>query len=275
LFTFREGFDDMPRKWEARLARRTGVLPLLLLAMLVAVWSVAGCSCEPSPHVAQPTTDNGSGTDSDAVTEDGWETDDGGPDALPPEEVRPTAPIPIPPAPPEPVYEPQVWMTEAHAATCLVKVGDAMPDITLPDLEGNEQLLARLYGEKLTVVVFWNSHYALAREQFMRLERETADRFSAFGVSVVAINVSDTPQEVRSVATEADSGVPCLLDQQGAALALVATEKLPRTYVLDSAGRILWLDIEYSLSTARELRNAVYYFLRRPGDGAAPDPLGG
>jgi hypothetical protein len=41
----------------------------------------------------------------------------------------------------------------------------------------------------------------------------------------------------------------------------VATEHLPRTYLLDAEGRILWFDLEYSRATARELINALHFFL--------------
>jgi hypothetical protein len=54
-----------------------------------------------------------------------------------------------------------------------------------------------------------------------------------------------------------------LLDAEGKALDAVATEKLPRTYLLDASGQILWFDIEYSESTRRELKNAIVWHLTR------------
>ena len=48
-----------------------------------------------------------------------------------------------------------------------------------------------------------------------------------------------------------------LLDSEGEALAKVATRRLPRTYLLDKKGKILWFDMEYSASTRRDLRDAI------------------
>jgi hypothetical protein len=48
-----------------------------------------------------------------------------------------------------------------------------------------------------------------------------------------------------------------LLDAEGRAFAEVGSEKLPRTYLVDAQGKILWFDIEYSLSTRRELHQAL------------------
>jgi hypothetical protein len=48
-----------------------------------------------------------------------------------------------------------------------------------------------------------------------------------------------------------------LLDPEGKAFAQVGSEKLPRVFVLDGAGKIVWFDLEYSHSTRRELKQAV------------------
>ena len=40
-----------------------------------------------------------------------------------------------------------------------------------------------------------------------------------------------------------------------------ATKYLPRTYIIDQKGTILWMDIEYSRSMRNEFRNAMWYYL--------------
>ena len=50
---------------------------------------------------------------------------------------------------------------------------------------------------------------------------------------------------------------PQLLDTNGKALAQVGSVALPRLYVLDPAGKIVWFDIEYSESTRRELAQTL------------------
>ena len=173
-----------------------------------------------------------------------------------------TGPVTTPAAFPADLHRPQMLLTEAHAKTCLVKLGDQMPKLTLVDLEGSPQTLTDLYGRKLTVVVFWTDDKVFAREQFARLTQEVLQPFSQFGVNVVAVNVGDPPDVARSLAAEHDVDFPCLLDPDGTAFAQLATTKLPRTYLLDSQGTIRWFDIEYSQTTARELRNAIYYYLQ-------------
>jgi peroxiredoxin len=169
---------------------------------------------------------------------------------------------PIAPQPTEPLHEPVVIMSEAHANSCLVKVGSPFPDMSLLDLQGQPQPISRFFGDRLTLVVFWTSRKPFACEQFCRLERETVQKYANRGLKAVAINVGDTPETVRELAEQCGATFSLLLDSRGEALAQVAASKLPRSYLINSQGRILWLDIEYSQGTCRELRNAIEYFSR-------------
>jgi len=159
------------------------------------------------------------------------------------------------------LHEPLVVMSEAHDKSCLVKVGHKMPELTLPDLSGEMRAMTSLYGQSLTVVVVWSHREALGRDQFRRLDKETLQPFRQAGVNVVAVNTGDAVEEVQSLYDEVGATFTCLLDRDGAAMATLATGKLPRTYLLDGNGRVLWLDIEYSRGSRRELQNALYYHL--------------
>jgi peroxiredoxin len=159
-------------------------------------------------------------------------------------------------------WEPVVEMSQSHASTCLVAVGDTMPSIELSDLDGTTHPLADLLGSSLSVVVFWDAELAFAREQYEQLVREVVEPYGSLGVHVVAINVGDDPASVRELAAVAEGQFFNLLDSQRSAYQSVATAKLPRTYLLDATGKVLWMDIEYSRGTRRELENALRYFLK-------------
>ena len=57
---------------------------------------------------------------------------------------------------------------------------------------------------------------------------------------------------------EADVTFPSLLDPGGAYFAAVATERLPRIYLLDADGKILWFDMEYTETTRGALKQAIH-----------------
>jgi len=163
--------------------------------------------------------------------------------------------------PPASLHKPMVVFSDEHTQMCRAVIGDRFPDIALPDLEAKEHTIDGLRGDKLTVVVFWSLREALGREQFLRLQRETLGPFKSSGVHVVAVNVGDEVDQVRQAYQEAHAEFPCLLDHNKLAFTAVATGQLPRTYLLNGTGQILWMDIVYSRSTRRELANAIHYYL--------------
>ena len=119
-------------------------------------------------------------------------------------------------------------------------------------------LLDKLRGDQFTVVVVWTNRFAFAREQFRRLATEVALPYRHLGVKVVAVNVGD-PVEQIELDDLTKEEVVCVRDADGSAIAKVATSKLPRTYLIDGEGQILWFDLEYSRTTRRQLKNAIFY----------------
>lgn len=178
---------------------------------------------------------------------------------------KPASPVAAPaPSLPPATSMPQVLLTDTETKTCLVKVGDPMPELKLPDLEGKNQSLADLLGERLTVVQFWTSAQPYAVEELGDLSADVAAKYVSQGVKVVAINESDPAATAKKVVEQVGAAaLTHLHDSDGAALAKVATKKLPRTYLLDARGKILWLDLEYSRSTRRDLSQAIRFTLAK------------
>jgi peroxiredoxin len=161
-----------------------------------------------------------------------------------------------------PATIPDVRMSEADRETCLVFVGDAMPEAELSDLGGQGHSLHGLFGKRLTVVCFWargQSEYAALRAGDLLdfLAKDIAEPFAPKGVQVIGVNEGDSAEVVGQLIAQAGVTFPNLLDPQGALFAQVATEKTPRTYLLDAEGKILWLDLEYSMTSRRDLRTAI------------------
>jgi peroxiredoxin len=152
---------------------------------------------------------------------------------------------------------PPVLMTDREAKTCQVKVGDTLPDVRLPTLDGNEEMLKDLYGQRLTVVLFWKATQPYAVEELGDLQHLVADRFADKQVKVVGIDVQDQPEVVKEKLSAEKVAYPNLIDATGSAFAQVATSQMPRTYLVDAQGKILWFDVEYSRSTRRDLLRAI------------------
>ena len=148
---------------------------------------------------------------------------------------------------------PKVALSKREEALCKVKVGDTMPAISLPQIGGSTAQLADLMGKTATVIVVWKGDRRMALEELADLGPDVIEPFGKDGVAVVGIAVNEPAESAQVTLTKAGAKFTNLVDADGKAFAQVGSERLPRTYVLDANGKIVWFDIEYSLTTRREL----------------------
>lgn len=167
-----------------------------------------------------------------------------------------------PPPPANEIHTPILVLSKEHRDTCLVFQGDVVPAGTLLDAAGAGHVLHNSLGKKLTVIVFWNADNPYALDQFQEMQADIVPLCDE-GVQAIAIHVGPPPQDYAQLCRDNGEGVLCLLDQDQKYFGQLAHRKLPRTYLLDAAGKILWLDLEYSRSTRYDLRNALHYHLQQ------------
>ena len=168
----------------------------------------------------------------------------------------------FPPAPPPTI--PKVLMDETRRSTFRVWVGQTMPDGQLHTLQGESVARRSLWGQKLTVLVFWNSQTLSGLEELQDLAKDMLPAYQEKGLRVVAVNVAEEASSAQKALPTAASGLPVLLDPTGQYFAQIAQPGpkpdiplLPRTYVVDAQGKILWLDIGYGEETLRGIETTV------------------
>ncbi|MEX2186911.1 MAG: TlpA disulfide reductase family protein [Pirellulales bacterium] len=169
--------------------------------------------------------------------------------------------IPTPP----PGALPEVALSSAHRATCKLFVGDTLPPLTLADLDGNAAPLDKLLGERLTIVAFWQSDDPDAVDALTDFGPLVLAPYGGRGVRVIAIHVGDATDEVKSLAERNQLAFPVLVDAGGAAFSQISDDPrglMPRIFLVDATGRVLWFDIEYSRTTRRDLDRALRYLTR-------------
>jgi len=171
------------------------------------------------------------------------------------------APLPLDRLPLAELSMPRVVLSDQHTAMCKVKVGDAFPNLELPDTAGQQRSLTELYGPKLTLVVFWDQTQPTALEELSDLNRYHLPRFGNKGLAVVAVNCGDGATQAAELAKNAGASYPVLVDVDRQAFAQVASDKLPRSYLLDPSGKVIWFDLEYSPTTRRDLAVAIRHTL--------------
>ncbi len=152
---------------------------------------------------------------------------------------------------------PAVVLSDQHAKTCRVSVGDVFPTLTLRDAAGEPMRLEPPFDAPGVLVIFWHQAIGPAREQLMRLPEDLLDHLGGRPLPIVAIRVGTSDEARWGSAVDLPEDVTQLSDPTGEALRKVATSLLPRTYLLDARGRIVWFDLEYSAGMRRDLLRAV------------------
>lgn len=232
--------------------------------VLAAVILLSGCGPQvetpTAPSAARPSTGEGvpSGAASPAASSGAARTQ---PQAV---EVSPAAggAAASTPEKEEPRLEmPEIKLSDAHAATCLVKQGQPLPPLNLADLDGERRPWSELLGRRLTVVFFWSSDNPYSLPVLADMGPDVLEAFGPRGVNVVGINVRDATETAGRLAREARAGFPVLLDADGDYFAGVSSGPVPRLYLVDASGKVLWFDIEYSRDTRRLLHQAIEYSL--------------
>jgi rhodanese-related sulfurtransferase len=99
------------------------------------------------------------------------------------------------------------------------------------------------------------------------LDRDVLAAQGKKGAAVIAIDVRDPPETLKSLVQDARVGYPVLMDPDGAYFAKLATGVLPRIYALDPAGKVLWFDLEYSTTTRYNLKQTIFSVLGEAAQG--------
>lgn len=150
-----------------------------------------------------------------------------------------------------------VVLSEQHEKLCKVKVGDPLPALELRSMSGEENSLPEYYGKSATVILFWHGNGWMTRAALRDLGPDVAEPFRKQNVAVVTVAVNLPADVTEAILEKAESKLTTLLDPEGKAFAQIGEENLPRVFVIDGEGKIVWFDLEYSNSTRRELRQAV------------------
>jgi peroxiredoxin len=219
-------------------------------AMLAACIAIVGTAC-------QPKTEPGRSAQKPAVTSKATDEESGAKSA------RKAAQQHKQPEPPPRPTIPKVALSDALRAACLVNVGDQMPDAELPDASGSSRVLSSFCGKKLTVLCIWTigdtaRSRLLATQTLKDLMKNVVEPFAEKGVQLVGIDVGDPVESARQHTTQAGATFPNLFDPNGDYLAKLAKDRqMPRTYLLDVSGRVLWFDVEYSRSSRQDLVQGI------------------
>lgn len=160
------------------------------------------------------------------------------------------------------VAVPKVYLSERHETMVNVGVGDTFPELLLPEVDrpGDPPPFSARLGKLVTVVGVFGRDSAMAKTLLRDLEIDinqlppSSDGSTALPIAMATGLSSETAQKL---ATESGYKGLLLLDETGKGFEQLGNTRMPRVYVLDAEGKIVWFDIEYSNATRREMKQAI------------------
>lgn len=126
----------------------------------------------------------------------------------------------------------------------------AAPDFALPQLDGSTVKLSELRGQ-IVVMEFWATWCGPCRFSLPSLD-VMHKRYRDRGVTVLLINDGETPEVIRKWAKQRFTA-PILLDESQEAVQRYGVTGIPQLFVVDQAGRIIYVHGGYGGGLERNL----------------------
>ena len=110
-------------------------------------------------------------------------------------------------------------------------------DFTLPLLDGENVTLSSFRG-KVVFLNFWASWCPPCREEMPSMET-LYQRYKDLGLEMLAVNLRESPDEVRRFVQSNGYTFPVLLDRTGRVGSNFGVSGIPTTFIIDREGKII------------------------------------
>lgn len=116
----------------------------------------------------------------------------------------------------------------------IVRVGMPAPEFTLPGLDGQTISLGGFKG-KPVMVNFWATWCGPCVHEVPYIQ-ETYEVWSGKGLVILAVNIGESPSQVRGFMQESQLSFPVLLDESGEVAEQYGVRGIPTTILVDGEG---------------------------------------
>ena len=161
---------------------------------------------------------------------------------------------------PEPTAEQQDEQAEVEATT-LVKVGQVAPDFSVEMLDGRTIKLSELRG-KVVMLCFWATWCPPCRQELAHLQEGVIDQFKGEKLVVLPISRGEKRDVVEKFITDNNYTFGVGLDSDRAIYDLYASNYIPRTFIVNKQGKVVYRTAGYDETIAEEVNAAISQALK-------------
>ncbi|WP_434928852.1 TlpA family protein disulfide reductase [Shewanella sp. HL-SH8] len=139
-------------------------------------------------------------------------------------------------------------------------VGDAAPDFTLKNMQGNNLNLAEQRGE-IILINFWASWCGPCRKEMPVLQK-LQDKYQDLGVQVWGINVEQENQAGKDFLADLDLSFSIFFDETNALSKSYQVEAMPTTVMIDRDGKVRHIFRGYKDGYEKKYADAIKKLIR-------------
>ena len=146
------------------------------------------------------------------------------------------------------------------AETTLINAGDIAPDFTVEMLDGSKVTLSALQG-KPTLLIFWATWCPPCRLELSKLQEHIIDRYGD-KINVLPISRGEERAKVEEYISKMGYTFAVGLDGDQSIYRKYATNYIPRCFVIDAKGKVLYSGVGYDEAIAKEVEQNIEKALR-------------
>ena len=146
------------------------------------------------------------------------------------------------------------------AETTLINAGDEAPDFTVEMLDGSKVALSALQ-DKPTLLIFWATWCPPCRLELSKLQEHIIDRYGD-KINVLPISRGEERAKVEEYISKMGYTFAVGLDGDQSIYRKYATNYIPRCFVIDAKGKVLYSGVGYDEAIAKEVEQNIEKALR-------------
>jgi peroxiredoxin len=129
--------------------------------------------------------------------------------------------------------------------TSYTKVGDPVPSFSVTTLDGREVNIGALRG-KIVLLNFWATWCEPCQTEMPRLEKDVWEKYKGGNFELIAIAREQTAREITEYKEKHKYSFPLGPDPKRAIYSKFAEAGIPRNYVIDPEGVIVYQSFGYT-----------------------------
>jgi cytochrome c biogenesis protein CcmG, thiol:disulfide interchange protein DsbE len=129
-----------------------------------------------------------------------------------------------------------LWVAEGTAETVL-RIGAKIPQVTISRLNGAPVGIPESVKGKVVILHFWQVGCSSCKLE-MPIMDDLYGKHRLKGLEVLAVNIGQKKETVKTFAAELGVSYPILVDTDGKSAVLYGVTDVPRTYLLDRSGTV-------------------------------------